>query len=208
MSSAPAPDSTTSAPGEEVWVFGYGSLVWKPPIAVVGYVKQYVRRFWQVSRGGRIDHRGTLDAPGRVVTLIPLEEWRTLKDHHAHKDDDVTWGVAFKIPESDVETTRAYLDHREKNGYTVDFLDVYQNGQEEPVVRKHRLCHILWVEVYLAINSLELNCTSRSQAMVYIATTNNESYVGPAPVDEIALQIYKSYGIDQLISYLTNLAST
>ena len=24
------------------------------------------------------------------------------------------WGVAFKIPGTDVETTRAYLDHREK----------------------------------------------------------------------------------------------
>jgi hypothetical protein len=36
----------------DFWIFGYGSLIWKPPPhydeRVPGWVEGYVRRFWQV----------------------------------------------------------------------------------------------------------------------------------------------------------------
>ncbi|CAG8030661.1 unnamed protein product [Penicillium nalgiovense] len=39
-------------PKGDLWVFGYGSLIWKPPPhydqRVPGYISGYVRRFWQV----------------------------------------------------------------------------------------------------------------------------------------------------------------
>jgi cation transport regulator ChaC len=35
------------------------------------------------------------------------------------------------------------------------------------------------------------------QALVYIGTTDNEAFVGGAPVDDIAQQIYESYGMDE-----------
>jgi len=86
------------------WVFGYGSLVWRPafpylekrPAAVHGWL----RRFWQASP----DHRGTPEAPGRVVTMVA-------------EAAAVTWGMAYALDPAYAARTLAELDHREKAGY-------------------------------------------------------------------------------------------
>lgn len=96
---------------QRVWLFGYGSLIYKADFAWLerrpAHIRDWSRRFWQ----GSHDHRGTPQAPGRVVTLIP--------DPGA-----VCAGMAYLItPE-----VFSHLDHREKNGYlrhviTIEFGD-------------------------------------------------------------------------------------
>lgn len=88
----------------DVWLFGYGSLIWRPDIAHRerrrARVQGWTRRFWQ----GSHDHRGLPHAPGRVVTLVP--------DATASCD-----GIAYLIDRATVEATFEQLDYREKNGY-------------------------------------------------------------------------------------------
>lgn len=92
--------------GSMTWIFGYGSLVFRPAFTFVesrpAYLTGYERRFWQ----GSTDHRGVPEAPGRVVTLITSasSELRCV-------------GVAYRVDDRDREKVLAYLDVREQGGY-------------------------------------------------------------------------------------------
>lgn len=96
---------------DELWLFGYGSLIYKSGFEYLerrpARIHGWQRRFWQ----GSHDHRGTPDAPGRVLTLIPV-------------DGTVCAGMAYRISPDIL----AALDVREKNGYLrfvtpMDFAD-------------------------------------------------------------------------------------
>ncbi|OBZ70490.1 Glutathione-specific gamma-glutamylcyclotransferase [Grifola frondosa] len=170
-------------------VFGYGSLIFKPPPHVVsetpGFLKGYVRRFAQKSH----DHRGTPENPGRVVTLIHKEDWEAfsgsvnikqtlcsvepakliyMQDPFPH--DDVVWAsVAYTIDPLYESEVRDYLDYREKDGYTLEELDVYGlvGGREKVVI--HR-------------------------AFCYVGRNDNPSFIGSEPIDALAERIWHSVG--------------
>ena len=87
-----------------LWVFGYGSIIWRPDIPhTVAYWATAVgwsRRFWQ----GSHDHRGTVESPGRVLTLVPFSR-------------EQCKGRVFGVAPAHVDQVLDELDYREKNGY-------------------------------------------------------------------------------------------
>lgn len=93
------------------WVFGYGSLIYKVDFPFLerrpATIEGWERRFWQ----GSHDHRGTPEAPGRVVTLIEAP-------------GVACRGIAYRVEPAVFE----HLDHREKNGYVRHHLPITLDG--------------------------------------------------------------------------------
>ncbi|OCK80959.1 ChaC-like protein [Lepidopterella palustris CBS 459.81] len=154
----------------DFWLFGYGSLIWKPPphydIRVPGYVEGYVRRFWQASE----DHRGTPEAPGRVATLIDRAHWETLTDHHSSLPSEKVWGAAYHIPAPQVATVRAYLDIREINGYSIQYAPFHPASSSSP------------------------SQTTAITTLIYIGLPSNPQFLGPQDPQLLAAHILKSRG--------------
>ena len=84
---------------QDRWVFGYGSLMWRPGFP-------WLERVRAMTHGRRrafciysVHHRGVPGAPGLVLGLAPGGSVR---------------GVAFKVAEADWPATYAYLREREQ----------------------------------------------------------------------------------------------
>mmetsp|Transcript_20797 Transcript_20797/g.26303 ORF Transcript_20797/g.26303 Transcript_20797/m.26303 type:complete len:136 (-) Transcript_20797:29-436(-) len=92
--------------------------------------------------------------------------------------------MVYYVPEHLVPETLAYLDHREKGGYsrhTVTVWNIDAEGEEIVVV---------------------------PEALLYIATEENEEYLGPDDLKIIAEQIHQSHGPSgPNVEYLLNLAT-
>ena len=82
----------------DVWVFGYGSLMWRPGFdyeeTVPALLRGYHRAFCIYSH----HHRGTPDNPGLVLGIAPGGECH---------------GLAFRVAERNWPVAKTYLDARE-----------------------------------------------------------------------------------------------
>ncbi|KAK3675824.1 hypothetical protein LTR78_004465 [Recurvomyces mirabilis] len=182
----------------DLWLFGYGSLIWKPPphygmeFQVRGDDSGLIR-FKQTSEYlatskttfaafGSQDHRGTPEAPGRVVTLIDRQLWETLTDEHASAPPRV-WGAAYRIPANHVKEAKEYLDIREINGYSIQYTPFNQDMSATMQT------------VHTAHDSTSSGNTPKQiQCLVYIGLPDNPQFLGPQDPQALAEHIVRSRG--------------
>jgi cation transport protein ChaC len=91
-----------TAPASDLWVFGYGSLMWRPgfvfrqalPATLDGYHRSFcvLSRYW----------RGTPQCPGLVLGLMP---------------GGCCHGLAFQVAAADAAAVTTYLNQRELGPY-------------------------------------------------------------------------------------------
>ena len=93
---------------------------------------------------------------------------------------DVVWGIAYEISAEDARDVREHLDFREKCGYETQTVLFHPNDDN------------------IAPFQLE----------IYVGTPQNPHFLGPASLDVIANDIFKSRGPSGTnMEYLFNLAS-
>lgn len=114
-------------PGREMWVFGYGSLMWNPGFPVA---ERHVARLegWHRSFCMRsVHYRGTAEDPGLVLALDAVEGGNCL-------------GLGFRVSPGAEEETLAYLREREL------ISDAYLEA-EVPIVLygQHRVAAVTYV---------------------------------------------------------------
>lgn len=145
---------------DEIWLFGYGSLIYLVDFPYLesrpAGIEGWSRRFWQ----GSHDHRGTVDNPGRVVTLI-------------EQPGAICGGLAYLVEAA----VFAQLDEREKNGYL------------------------------RVATEMRFDDGATATGLTYLATPDNEAYLGEASEYEIARHICRAEGASGANSdYLLELA--
>lgn len=200
---------------EPLWLFGYGSLLFKPPLHHLeiskdfkrydGYINGYIRRFWQSS----YDNRGTPEQKGRVVTIIPANE--VVKNPSFHSDvlkyelnhlsieesqlllqnlqslqEELTvGGCVYYIPGKVAKEAREYLDFREKDGYSVEEIFFNVSGNGGDLTGTDTI-----------LNKFPRNSAGEPQipCVVYVGTSSNESFIGPEKLEDTATIIKTSVG--------------
>lgn len=99
---------------ERLWIFAYGSLLFRPGFDYVSrrraVVDGYARSFSQASP----DHRGTPDRPGRVLTLVERVNASTV-------------GAVYAVA-APYDALLLELDRREQAGYQRAQLEVTTDG--------------------------------------------------------------------------------
>ncbi|XP_034935276.1 putative glutathione-specific gamma-glutamylcyclotransferase 2 [Chelonus insularis] len=193
-----------------MWVFGYGSLIWKVDFPyerkLVGHIKGYVRRFYQKST----DHRGIPSKPGRVVTLLA-----------SNNSEDEVWGIAYKIAAENVDSVVNHLDFREKGGYKRKTVLFYpcdpsiKNHHQSSSTNDTNISNEVFIQNALihkqSNGEKEDDETTEEKPFyltIYIGSEDNPNFAGTETLETIAKHIVNAHGPSGTnTEYLYKLAS-
>ena len=105
-------DGSFGGAERSLWIFGYGSLLFRPGFPYEERVSATVYGYQRRLDQGSPDHRGTPDRLGRVATLIraPCAS---------------AGGAVYRVADRDREAVLKELDHREKGGYDRIEIDAF-----------------------------------------------------------------------------------
>lgn len=110
------------------WVFGYGSLIWRPGFEFVERRRARLDGFRRAFCLRSIRYRGTPEAPGLVLAL----------DRRAGASCE---GVAFRVAPEAAEEARAYLRFREMD--TDSYLETFQTVHIADHGPSPALCYVI-----------------------------------------------------------------
>jgi len=116
-----------------LYIFGYGSLIWRPGDFLSNFpsfpatATKCKRLFAQKS----FDHRGNHKFPGLVLNLVK-EDYLQEKGYSLASDSTIQessskedcFGLVWLVPDNQIKDVIAYLDHREKGGYSRHYIHV------------------------------------------------------------------------------------
>jgi cation transport protein ChaC len=113
---------------QDLWVFGYGSLIWRPGFEYIERVPAYVIGLHRSLCVYSFDHRGTPEQPGLVLGLDFGGACR---------------GIAYRVAAPQRATTLSYLREREQTTavYRETVRNVWLEGNPERRVRA--LCYVV-----------------------------------------------------------------
>ncbi len=106
------------------WVFGYGSLMWRPGFEFTHSAQATLRGFSRSLCVYSHVHRGTPEKPGLVFGLDQLDQ------------SDLCKGIAFQVDESHWQHTVDYLRAREQvtTVYLEEIVSIQLAGEKDQTV--------------------------------------------------------------------------
>ncbi len=120
---------------DALWIFGYGSLLFRPDFPFEERRPARIQGFTRRLDQGSPDHRGTPERLGRVATLVR---------------DAGAWvgGAVHRVAARDEERVLAQLDHREQGGYervTIAALPIDRDSTTESAREGEAITATTWI---------------------------------------------------------------